>query len=188
MKGKLLLSSLLLLSLSANASDNKQEERITTKEALEFATYIDSKPTNIILFETTTREINFNKKTALITDVAKLNSNGIFKPENYAETKPFTMDFSKITLDLDLNKDTYPQKRIQDKCNLKTEEYGLFVEGRFEESGTFIVSGLKPKLLDSNNIFYCYGGADDYSSEKKEEKKEVKRINYVKKEEKINLF
>jgi hypothetical protein len=187
-QNKIVWLALTLLPLSVNASDNTENQKITTKEALEFATYIDSKPTNIILFETTTREINFNKKTALITDVAKLNSNGVFKPENYAETKPFTMDFSKIILDLDLNKDTYPQKRIQDKCNLKTEEYGLFVEGKFEESGIFIVSGLKPKLLDSNNIFYCYGGVDDYSSKKKEEKKEIKRIKYVKKEQKANLF
>jgi len=179
--------ALSLLPLSISANENVENQKITTKEALEFAKYIDSKTKNIILFETTTREINFDKKTALITDVAKLKVNGVFKPENYGETKPFTMDFSKITLDLDLNKETYPEKRIQDNCNLKTEEYGLFVEGKFEESGIFIVSGLKPKLLNSNNIFYCGGNLNDYSLIEKE-KKEIKKTHYVKKDNKINLF
>ena len=185
MKGKLLLSSLLLLSSSVNATDNKLEESITTKEALEFANYINSKPTNVIIFETTTREINFEEKTALIKDVAKLNFYSTFKEKNYAETKPFTMDYSKTELDFDLNKDTYPEKRIQDKCNLRINEYGLFVEGKFEESGIFIVSGLRTKILDTSNIFYCYGNSESYSSNVKEKNK---KTEHVKEEKKINLF
>lgn len=149
---------LILMSLFATSNIMAQEIDYSlekTQEALDFAEYMGQKPDEIILFETTTREIDFNSKKAWIMDVGVLNPSGVFETRNYAEIEKFVLDFSAIQLTESFNNDTYPQKRIQSECLFKTEEYGLFVEGKFLEDGVFKASKIKTKLIGENSDNTC---------------------------------
>ena len=145
----------LLIVFSVNAEEKTKDNLKDTKEAIEFGQFIDSRPEGNILFETTTREINFNNKTASITDVGKLSPHLDFDSKNYVRVNEFILDFTNIEINDKFNRLTYPQKRIETECMLKIEEYGLFVEGSFINEKTFVAKNIKPKYLSNITNGYC---------------------------------
>lgn len=156
---KCLLLVTALLSLNTMAEEKKENEidlNVKTKDAIEFAAYIDTRPENILLFETTTREIYHDKKEAFITEVGKMKPEVPFDGVNYGDLKnPFILDYSKIDVSEEINEKTYPQERIEDNCNLTVIDYGLFVEGNFV-GDKFIATNLKRKELSRITNRYCY--------------------------------
>lgn len=134
----------------------EQKGRMITQSALDFGEYVDTRPENVILFETTTREIDFESKEMWITDVSKMTPPSIFETYNYASVKEFTADFSGIPIDEVFNPKTYPEKRIESECELTVEDYGLYIEGKFIGENVFYVDKLKMKKINENHLTgYC---------------------------------
>lgn len=167
---------LLCTALSVSTFTSAEIKLIEkTKDALEFASYIDTRPDNVILFETTTREIDFDKKTAIIMEVGKMSPNKKFDVKNYALLKnEFTLDFSKIEITEEFNRNNYPQQRFQDDCNLRVKEYGLFVEGKFIKKNVFEATNIKRKYLDELHDYYCQPDESNINTFKKEVEKNMR--------------
>ncbi len=153
-----LLSSLLLSTsvMSAESSKKENQKIEKTKEAIVFGDYVNSRPSERFLFETSTRMINFETKTIEIMDVSKPTPEEEFDRSKFVEVKKFDADFSGIQEVAGLfDQNSYPQKRIEDECTLTIEEYGLYLEGEFINENTFKISKLKPKLIDTMTNYYC---------------------------------
>lgn len=160
-----LLASLLTISMvmAEEVSKKKisnQKDEIKKQSVIDFGDYVNSRPEEVILFETSTRMINFETKKMEIMDVSKPTPIEVFDQSSFIEVKKFDADFSGIKeIEGFFDRKSYPQKRIEDKCTLTVEEYGLYLEGRFVDENIFKVSKLKPKLIDSMTNRYCKNGS-----------------------------
>lgn len=172
---KTLIASLFLsatLTTSVFAAEDNSDK---TPEAIEFGEYLDSRPDSVILFENTTRQIDFETKTAWIMSASKVRPPSEFDVSTHVSVKEFTLDFSDIPLTEDFNFKTYPEKRIEGECELTVEDYGLYIEGRFVSEDVFHVEKLKPKKIRENRLTgYC-----DYKT-KIEPVNEFQEIEYKK--------
>lgn len=170
-KNTLIVSGMLLSLNTAFAKDSdplyQEEERLKPyPEAVEFGEYVESRPSESFLFETTTRMIDFEAKVMEITDVSSPKELMEYDQKTFVEVKKFDADFSGIAeVEGLFDYDSYPSKRIEDKCTLTVEEYALYIEGQFIDENTFKVMKLKPKLIDSMTNRYCKDGVSLTSEE-----------------------
>lgn len=161
MKNKVVLAGLVsvLMTANVNAQNNIEDNTEIVKQdsAIKFGEYVESRPKETFLFETSTRMVNFENKTMEIMDVSEPQPMGEFDRTLFVEVKPFNADFSGIPLIEGLfDKNSYPQKRISEECSLMIEEYGLYLQGQFIDEKTFKVLKLKPKKIHENNLTgYC---------------------------------